>query len=58
MKWSDLWYVFIPKNYDKTLAQMSLAERIQRKNERKDDSYSSFSVFVKWYLSNVASGKK
>lgn len=58
MKWSDLWYIFIPKNYDKTLAQMSPAERIQRENERKDDSYSSFSVFAKWYLSNVASGKK
>ena len=54
MKWSDLWYIFIPKNYDKTLAQMSPAERIQRENERKDDSYSSFSVFAKWYLSNVA----
>ena len=58
MKWSDLWYVFISKNYDKTLAQMSPAERIQRENERKDDSYSSFSVFAKWYLSNVARGKK
>lgn len=29
--WSDLWYVFIPDGYDKTLAQMSDEERNNRK---------------------------
>lgn len=30
-KWSDLWYVFIPEGYQKTLAQMSEVERQKRK---------------------------
>ena len=30
-KWSDLWYIFIPYGYDKTLAQMTDDERLKRK---------------------------
>lgn len=46
-KWSDLWYIYIPKNYNKTLAQMTDMER----DNRKRDKYSidSLEVFAKWY---------
>ena len=46
-KWSDLWYVFKPKGFDKTLAQMNEQER---ENRRKvDGSYSAMEEFAKWY---------
>lgn len=45
-KWSDLWYIFIPYGYDKTLAQMSDNER---KNRKKYDSVDSMVEFAKWY---------
>ena len=38
---SDLWYVFIPKNCTKTLAEMSDDER----KNRKDDSVNPFIEF-------------
>ena len=49
-KWSDLWYIFIPEGYDKTLAQMSEEERENRNTEHKNDS--SFASFAKWYKNN------
>ena len=44
-KWSDLWYVFIPQNCDKTLAQMSDWERANR----NDGHTNSMAEFSKWY---------
>ena len=48
-KWSDLWYIYKPYGYDKTLAQMTKEERDGRKREKSVDS---FSEFAKWYLEN------
>lgn len=48
-KWSDLWYVFIPYGYEKTLAQMTKEERDNRK---RYESVDSFRVFAKWYAEN------
>lgn len=46
-KWSDLWYVFKPKGFDKTLAQMDFDER---ENRRKiDGSVQAMQEFAKWY---------
>ena len=49
-KWSELWYIFKPAGYDKTLAQMTDEERAEReKNRNKYDSVDSMSEFAKWY---------
>lgn len=45
-KWSDLWYIYQPCGYDKTLAQMSDEERINRKKYKDVDSMTEF---AKWY---------
>jgi len=46
-KWCDLWYVFKPKGFDKTLAQMDSDER---ENRRKiDGSVQAMQEFAKWY---------
>lgn len=42
---SNLWYVFIPKNHDKTLAEMSDYER----SHRHDDHTSATAQFINWY---------
>ena len=42
---SNLWYVFVPKNCSKTLAQMSDYER----KNRNDDHTSASLEFIKWY---------
>ena len=44
-KWSDLWYVFIPKNNIKTLAEMTDEER----KNRNDDYKNPFIEFSEWY---------
>lgn len=47
-KWSDLWYIFMPKGHNKTLAEMTEDEREERK---KDPEYSnSIEEFAKWYI--------
>ena len=46
-KWSDLWYIFKPYGYDKTLAQMSDTERESRIKYKSVDSMREFS---KWYI--------
>ena len=48
-KWSDLWYVYIPYGYNKTLAQMSDEER---QNRVKYESVDSMKEFAKWYSAN------
>lgn len=45
-KWSDLWYIYQPYGYNKTLAQMTDEERANRK---KYDSVDSMREFSKWY---------
>ena len=46
-KWSDLWYIFIPDNFQKTLAEMDTQER-ENKRE-KDGSVSALQEFANWY---------
>ena len=48
-KWSDLWYIYKPAGYDKTLAEMTESER---NNRKKYKSVSSMEVFAKWYKEN------
>ena len=48
-KWSDLWYIFKPEGFDKTLAEMTESER---NNRKKYKSVSSMEVFAKWYKEN------
>ena len=50
-KWSDLWYIYIPSGYEKTLAQMTKEERATRKNYESKDAMK---IFAKWYLENKA----
>ena len=46
-KWSDLWYIFKPKGFDKTLAEMDSEER---ENRRKiDGSVQAMQKFAKWH---------
>ena len=45
-KWSDLWYIFKPDGYEKTLAQMTDEERA---NRIKYSSIDSMVEFAKWY---------
>ena len=46
-KWSDLWYIFKPEGFDKTLAEMDSEER---ENRRKvDSSVQAMQEFAKWY---------
>ena len=47
-KWSDLWYIFIPAGYSKTLAEMTEEER---KNRQKISSVDAFLEFANWYKS-------
>lgn len=46
-KWSDLWYIFKPKNFDITLAEMNEIEREERR--KTDGSVSAIDSFAKWY---------
>lgn len=46
-KWSDLWYIFKPNGFDKTLAEMDSEERENRRNI--DGSVQAMQEFAKWY---------
>lgn len=46
-KWSDLWYIFKPKGFEKTLAQMDSEERENRR--KTDGSIQVMQEFAKWY---------
>lgn len=47
-KWSDLWYIFIPNNSNKTLAEMTNDER----DNRKDNHISALKEFSNWFINN------
>ena len=49
-KWSDLWYIYIPEGFDKTLAQMNDEERYSRKENKSEYTKSSLEEFAKWYI--------
>ncbi|MDP5274208.1 hypothetical protein [Chengkuizengella axinellae] len=49
-KWSDLWYIFIPKQFNKTLAQFNEMDFEKYANLKKD---SSLDKFGQWYLTNI-----
>lgn len=51
-KWSELWYIFIPHGYTKTLAQMTEEERRKRTENALEES--PMKQFAKWYLKNEA----
>lgn len=51
---SNLWYVFIPKNSTKTLAEMTDYER----HNRNDDRTSATIEFINWYKQNYLNIKK
>lgn len=46
-KWSDLWYIFKPKGFEKTLAEMDAKEREDRR--KIDGSVQAMQEFAKWY---------
>ena len=46
-KWSDLWYIFKPKGFEKTLAEMDAKEREERR--KIDGSVQAMQEFAKWY---------
>ena len=53
-KWSDLWYIYIPYNATKTLAQMTDEERKLRDEQKENREVVSKSVdsmreFANWY---------
>ncbi len=48
-KWSDLWYIYKPYGYEKTLAQMTEEER---ENRKKYKSIDSMKEFANWYKEN------
>lgn len=45
---SNLWYVFIPKNCNKTIAEMTEEEF----ENREDDRVSATELFINWYLND------
>lgn len=51
---SNLWYVFIPNNYEKTLAEMSDEER----KIRNDNRTSATKLFADWYKNEYNNSKK
>ena len=50
---SNLWYVFIPNNCDKTLAEMTDYER----DHRHDGHTSATDEFINWYENIYLKGK-
>lgn len=51
---SNLWYVFIPNNCTKTLAEMTDEER----NNRPDNRTSATDEFINWYILKYKNSKK
>jgi len=51
---SNLWYVFIPDNHNKTLAEMTEEER----ENRHDGHTSATEIFADWYINNYCKNNK
>lgn len=51
---SNLWYIFVPNNCIKTLAEMSDEER----NNRPDGRTSATDQFIEWYILNYKNTKR
>lgn len=51
---SDLWYLFIPINHNKTLAEMTAKER----NNRNDNRISAIEKFIEWYKPTINKPRK
>ena len=51
---SNLWYVFVPKNCSKTLAEMSDEERLTRDDGRT----SATDTFINWYVNEYKNQRK
>ena len=49
-KWSDLWYIFKPEHFEKTLAEMDSKEREERR--KIDGSEEALKIFAEWYREN------
>lgn len=48
-KWSDLWYIFKPENYNITLAEMTDKMRDERNDKNKlNGKFSAIEQFVNW----------
>ena len=47
-RWSDLWYIFMPQGFNKTLSEMTIEELNTR--QRIDKSTSAMEEFAKWYM--------
>lgn len=52
-KWSDLWYIYKPKDSEKTLAQMTDEER-EKRNREKTEINDSMKIFANWYIARNA----
>ena len=52
--WSELSHIFIPKGFDKSLAEMSKEERALART-RNDNNISAFEEFKSWYVDYLAS---
>ena len=46
-KWSDLWYIFKPEHFEKTLAEMDSKEREEKR--KIDGSAEALKAFADWY---------
>ncbi len=46
-KWSNLWYIFIPEGYTKTLAQMTDEEREERSKTKPPEVFQLFASWIK-----------
>ena len=49
-KWSDLWYIFKPEHFEKTLAEMDAKEREERR--KVDGSEEALKIFAEWFKNN------
>lgn len=45
-KWSDLWYIFMPEGFNKTLSQMTDEEREERSKVKPPEA---FQLFANWF---------
>ena len=50
-KWSNLWYIFEPEHFNKTLAEMNATEREERR--KIDGSVEALKLFADWYKENL-----